>query len=114
MCKEHLGVALAGSAPAAVGADADRGLLFEALANLVDNALKFAGSGAHVRLALEGGAGAVPLVVEDDGPGLGDKVAPRGTGLGQRVIAAMARSLNSRVEYDPAHRGARAVLAFQA
>ncbi len=88
------------------------------VAELVTNAFKYAypaGGTGEVRIAFT----ATPsdhlrLTVEDDGQGLGDKLAPRGTGLGQRVIAAMARSLNSKVEYDPTHRGARAVLAFQA
>ena len=89
------------------------------VAELVTNAFKYAypgGRPGEVRVALESAsADRVRLVVEDDGEGFGDlSAAPRGTGLGQRVVAAMARSLGSQVEYDPAHRGARAVLAFQA
>ncbi len=88
------------------------------VAELVTNAFKYAyphGQKGEVRVAFETApADRVRLVVEDDGEGLGDKPVARGTGLGQRVIAAMARSLGSRVEYDPGHRGARAVLAFQA
>ena len=53
------------------------------------------------------------LVVEDDGQGIVDGSSPKGTGLGQVVISAMAKSLGSRVEFDPSHRGTRAVLAFQ-
>lgn len=49
------------------------------------------------------------LEVEDDGCGLSD-ADPRGTGLGSRLISAMAQSLRSKVEYDPDHRGCRAVL----
>ena len=88
------------------------------VAELVTNAFKYAypdGRAGEVRVAFTTApADRLRLTVEDDGPGLGDKVVARGTGLGQRVIAAMARSLNSRVEYDPTHRGARAVLAFEA
>ena len=88
------------------------------VAELVTNAFKYAypnGGAGEVRVAFAAApADRLRLTVEDDGPGLGDKVVARGTGLGQRVIAAMARSLNSKVEYDPSHRGARAVLAFQA
>ena len=50
------------------------------------------------------------LSVEDDGVGMVDD-APKGTGVGTRLIRAMAQSLDSIVEYDPAHRGTRAVLA---
>ena len=88
------------------------------VAELVTNAFKYAypdGEAGEVRVAFGSApADRLKLVVEDDGRGLVDTAAARGTGLGQRVIAAMARSLNSRVEYDPTHRGARAVLAFQA
>jgi len=49
------------------------------------------------------------LEVEDDGCGLTDE-KPRGTGLGSKLIAAMAKSLSSAVEYDQRHRGCRAVL----
>ncbi len=88
------------------------------VAELVTNAFKYAypaGRQGEVRVDFATTApDRLRLVVEDDGEGMGDAPAPRGTGLGQRVIAAMARSLDSRVEYDPSHRGARAVLAFQA
>ena len=88
------------------------------VAELVTNAFKYAypdGGRGEVRVALQAGAAdRLRLVVEDDGQGMGDKVEARGTGLGQRVIAAMARSLGTRVEYDHSHRGARAVMAFQA
>ena len=122
---EHLGVALAASAPAPVVAQADRGLLFEALANLVDNALKFAGPGAHVRLTLEGGADAVRLVVEDDGPGVPegersavlnrfyrgerDRLTP-GSGLGLAVVAAIVRLHHWRLRLEDAGPGLRVVI----
>ncbi len=92
------------------------------VAELVTNACKYAypdGEDGEVRVALRRSPADTPtaaglrLVVEDDGRGMSEGVSPKGTGLGQKVIAAMARSLDSRVEFDPAHRGTRAVLAFQ-
>ncbi len=80
---------------------------------LVSNACKYAypsGSG-DVRVALHQQDDAFfILVVEDDGVGMTGDVAPGGTGLGTKLIRAMAQSLQSNVEYDPAHRGTRAML----
>ena len=88
------------------------------VAELVTNAFKYAypsGEQGEVRVNFQADpTDRLRLVVEDDGRGMAGEAGVRGTGLGQRVIAAMARSLNSKVEYDPTHRGARAVLAFQA
>lgn len=83
---------------------------------LVTNAVKYAynpGAAGEIRIILEqaeDGARAL-LTVEDDGPGLGEG-APKGTGLGSKIISAMASGLRSAVEVDPAHRGVRARLAF--
>ena len=57
------------------------------------------------------------LVVEDDGCGLpegfgAEAFAPVGTGLGAKVMAAMATSLRSDLEIDHDHSGVRARLRF--
>ncbi|OYX33626.1 MAG: two-component system sensor histidine kinase/response regulator [Caulobacterales bacterium 32-69-10] len=86
------------------------------VAELVTNALKYAygpDDPGEVRIVLKrDGAGRLELVVEDDGRGMTASVQPRGTGLGQTVVAAMARSLDTRLSLDPDHRGVRAVLSF--
>ncbi len=80
---------------------------------LVSNACKYAypaGSG-EVRVALHReGEDVFLLAVEDDGVGLSGEIAPGGTGVGTKLIRAMAQSLQSVVVYDPAHRGTRATL----
>jgi two-component sensor histidine kinase len=86
------------------------------VAELVTNAVKYAyrpGQGGEIRVLLERDArgGRALLTVEDDGPGLGD-AKPKGTGLGGRIVSAMASGLRSKVEYDPDHAGVRARLAF--
>lgn len=81
---------------------------------LVSNACKYAydhGSPGEIRVRFgREQESAFRLEVEDDGCGLQDGASPRGTGLGSRLVSAMARSLSSAVEYDRAHSGCRAVL----
>ncbi|WP_207004989.1 sensor histidine kinase [Trinickia mobilis] len=48
----------------------DRNLLFEALANLVENAIKFAPQGGHVSVQVFDGAASFGVTVADDGPGI--------------------------------------------
>ena len=79
---------------------------------LVTNACKYAypsGTG-EVRIVLTQDDDGCLLVVEDDGCGMAADQKPQGTGLGAKLIRAMAQSLQTAVEYDPAHRGVRAML----
>lgn len=82
---------------------------------LVTNAVKYAyapGEGGEIRVVLETATeGRAVLTVEDDGPGLGDG-APKGTGLGAKIVSAMAGGLRSAVEFDVDHPGVRAQLIF--
>ena len=82
---------------------------------LVTNAVKYAyapGQGGEIRVHLKSDSdGRAILTVEDDGPGLGDG-SPKGTGLGGKIISAMASGLRSAVEFDPGHKGVRARLVF--
>jgi len=83
---------------------------------LVTNAVKYAyapGEDGEIRIHLKAaGEGRAMLTVEDDGPGLAPDDKPKGTGLGGKIISAMASGLRSALEFDPAHRGVRARLAF--
>ncbi|MDB5453882.1 MAG: two-component system sensor histidine kinase/response regulator [Caulobacteraceae bacterium] len=85
---------------------------------LITNACKYAyddSTGGDVRVCLiRGGDASLLLSVEDDGPGMGGGSTPQGTGLGARLIKAMAHSLGSTVEYDPHHAGVRATLLVPA
>lgn len=83
---------------------------------LVTNAYKYAyPSGAageiriHVNRALDN---MVVLTVEDDGIGWNGTGPARGTGLGTRIVKAMAKSLGSEICYDPNHNGTRILLRF--
>jgi two-component sensor histidine kinase len=80
---------------------------------LVTNACKYAypNSGGEVRVALRRvDEDVFLLAVEDDGCGIPEDAVPRGTGLGTKLIRAMAQSLQTIVEYDPTHSGVRATL----
>lgn len=82
---------------------------------LVTNAVKYAyapGKPGQIRVSLmQDPMGRAILTVEDDGPGMGDG-SVKGTGLGGKIISAMASGLRSAVEIDKAHKGVRARLAF--
>lgn len=94
---------------------ADRAVSLGVIVNeLITNACKYAygpGEAGEVRISLrKDGRDALQLVVEDDGRGLEPGSSAQGTGLGARVIRAMAESLGAEIAYDPDHRGVRAVL----
>ncbi|HLZ73909.1 MAG TPA: histidine kinase dimerization/phosphoacceptor domain -containing protein [Phenylobacterium sp.] len=94
--------------------ETDRAVSVGVIVNeLVTNACKYAyrrGEPGEVRIRLADGGGSLMLTVEDDGAGMPPDGAVQGTGLGGRLIRAMAASLNSEVIYDAAHSGVRATL----
>jgi len=95
--------------------DPDRAVAIGIIVNeLIMNAVKYAypdGAGPiHVELKAEGDD--LLLTISDDGVGLNVKVDPRSTGMGQRIVSAMAAKLEASVERDPAHSGTRVVVRF--
>lgn len=93
----------------------DRAVSLGVIVNeLVGNACKYAyanGDGGQIRVALtRNGDDGFELAVEDDGVGLPADGKPTGTGLGTRLVKAMAHSLQSAVEYTPRDPGVRATL----
>ena len=81
---------------------------------LVSNSCKYAypeDQSGEIRVAFRSsGENAYQLVIEDDGCGMSPDEAPKGTGLGSKLIQAMASSLKGKVEYDQAHQGCRATV----
>jgi two-component sensor histidine kinase len=83
---------------------------------LVTNAFKYAyprGQSGDIRVMLRKlNEGQAELVVQDDGIGLGVTERPDGTGLGSKIIAAMAAGLKTKVEYINRAPGTAARLVF--
>jgi len=103
---EDKGVALRVESKDEATVSGDRDLLFEAVANLVDNAVKFTPEGGHVELALHHNNGQVEIQVKDTGPGIPEiereAVTKRfyrsdksrrteGLGLGLSLVAAIVK-----------------------
>jgi signal transduction histidine kinase len=91
----------------------DRDLLFEALANLVDNAVKHGREAGRVRVTVSEGARGAFVSVSDDGPGISAGERDRvfkpfyrlersrrtpGNGLGLSLVAAVAHLHSAQIE----------------
>ncbi len=111
----------------AVQVSGDRDLLAGAVANLVDNALKYAGRGATVRIGTRAQAGRVVLTVQDDGPGVPPAELERlgarfhrldrgrpGHGLGLASAKAVAALHGGDLCFEDAGPGLRAVIELPA
>ncbi len=105
----------------------DRDVLFQAVSNLLDNAVKYAPEGSAVSLDLSPAADEAQIVVADKGggvpPELRDKVLERffraessrsteGSGLGLSLVAAAAKLHGGRIALEDNAPGLRAVLSL--
>jgi signal transduction histidine kinase len=122
---ESTGVRLLATPERGTTVEGDAKLLFEAVSNLVDNAIKFAGRGSTVRVHLGADPRRPQIIVEDDGPGIpaaeraavlqrfyrGDRSRPvAGSGLGLSVVAAIVRLHEFSLTLEDANPGVRAVI----
>jgi len=104
---EEKGIALELDVPDGLAVSADRARLRQALANLVDNALKYTPRGGRVRLSARTEGAWVVFECADDGPGISPEDLPRiwdrlyrgdqsrserGLGLGLSLVRAIARA----------------------
>jgi signal transduction histidine kinase len=107
----------------------DRDLLFDAIANLVDNAIKHGYEAGQVTVEVAHSDGGAVIAVADDGPGLPPDEHPRvfkrfyrlersrgtpGSGLGLSVVAAVARIHGARIEMLDNRPGLKVRLWFPA
>ena len=124
---EERGIALQSSVAPGATVQGSRQLLAQALANLLDNAIKFTPDGGHIRVALRGSKSEPEVIVEDDGPGipadkreivLGRRVRldearkVPGSGLGLSLVAAVTKLHGARLVLDDAGPGLKVSLKF--
>ena len=123
---EEAGFALRVAAPPGLVISADRELLAQAVANLIDNALKYGGGGENaITLEARRAEGGVEIVVADHGAGIAEAERERvlgrlvrldasrgipGTGLGLSLVAAVARLHGGTLRLEDNRPGVRAVL----
>ncbi|MGH7570696.1 MAG: ATP-binding protein [Gemmatimonadota bacterium] len=114
---EQSGLTLAVDAEPDVTIDADRGLLRQALANLLENAVKYCRPGDGIRIAARPTAEGAELAVSDTGPGIPYQDQPRvferfyrvdkgrsreqgGTGLGLSIVKHAAEAHGGTVALE--------------
>jgi signal transduction histidine kinase len=113
---EDKGIALLVHSPHELNVHGDRDLLIEAVANLVDNAIKYTPAGGQVEIGLFHGAGESVVRVRDTGSGISererhavlgrfyrsDKVRhTSGLGLGLNLVAAIVKLHDFRFTISP-------------
>lgn len=124
---EEKGIALSASLAERATVFGDRELLSSAIANLLDNALKYCEAGATVTVRAEAAGDMNAIVVEDDGPGIPEeeraKVLTRfyrldhsrsipGNGLGLAIVNAISHLHGGSFALEGADPGLRARIAL--
>ena len=124
---EEAGQTLALAQADAAAVDGDPELLTQMLVNVVENALRHAGAGARIEVAVTSAAEAAMVTVTDNGPGIPEADRARvfdrfyrletsrstpGNGLGLALVAAVARLHGADVRLDDARPGVEARVTF--
>jgi signal transduction histidine kinase len=127
---EDAGHQLTATISPGIAVSGDQELLTQALANLVENALRHTPSGTRINVRLTGSSDAgVLLSVEDDGPGVAAADLPRltdrfyraersrttpGNGLGLSLVSAVAELHGAKLRVDAMEPGLQVSLLFPA
>lgn len=105
----------------------DRDLLFQALTNLVDNAIKYTQSSGRIILSVGSEATRAWVVVADNGPGIPSKLlelvfrrffrgdgsrSTPGSGLGLSLVHAVAQLHHATIDLADNQPGLRVILSF--
>jgi hypothetical protein len=124
---EEKGITLSVAAPSSLPAYGDRELIQQALANLVDNAVKFSPPGGAVRISASATPSGVDIVVADHGPGIPaadrERATERffrgeiarsspGSGLGLALVQAVAQLHGGSLHLEDAQPGFVAILSL--
>ena len=122
---EEKGLSLIVEVAEGIRLQGDQHLLFQALVNLLDNAIKFSPEGGSITLTLRRQGARAALAVADQGPGIPEALRERalerffrleesrstpGSGLGLSLVAAVARLHDGRIALEDNRPGLRAVL----
>jgi signal transduction histidine kinase len=124
---EEKGVSLEITPSGSTMIDGNRSLISQALANLVDNAIKYTPAGGKVTVTASGTPLGIELRVADTGPGIPPAERARvverfvrleasrnspGTGLGLSLVAAVARLHDAKFLLEDNQPGLRAIIRF--
>ncbi len=108
-------ITLSCDAPGQIQVRGDRNLLFQAVTNLLDNAIKYTPAGGEVAISLHQDPDQVVLCVTDSGPGipaemreqvlqrffrLDESRSESGAGLGLSLVQAIVQRHHARLEFD--------------
>jgi signal transduction histidine kinase len=128
VAEEH-GLTLRLEVPDTLSILGDRDLLQQAVANLLDNAIKFSPDGGRITLSAEAVSRQVRVSVTDAGPGIPEADRPRaterffrgetarstpGSGLGLALVQAVALLHEGSLLLEDAHPGLRASISLPA
>jgi signal transduction histidine kinase len=125
---EEKGIRLTLASSAGANIEGNHSLVAQALANLVDNAIKYTPEGGQVTITVaQPPADGIVLSVADTGPGIPEQDRPRvverfvrleasrsspGTGLGLSLVAAVAHFHGTQLMLDDNRPGLKASLTF--
>lgn len=112
---EYKAIELSSDVPDGLRVSADRDAVYQILANLVDNAVRYTRPGGSVSISVSEGVGGVSVKVSDTGIGIPEAELPRiferfyrvdkarsresgGTGLGLSIVKHLVEAHDSRIE----------------